>query len=103
MPEVPVLRILLQPFVKVLFRTEEIIDRSATTPLDEDRRRVHFDNLAVEHFNVDQIRAVGAGIFNLDGYARFKNIVADQQQEVNRSPDIEFVFTRHIDGVIVVP
>ena len=51
MIQIAVLGISFQPVIEMLFRTEEVVDSSATTPLDENRRGVHADDLAVQQLN----------------------------------------------------
>ena len=101
--QLAVLGIGVQPFIEMLFRTEEVIDHSPATPLHENCRRVHLNDLPVQDFNRYQIAAVGAGIFDFDRLARLESFVADQQQEVDRSPHIEFVFAPGDNSVIVMP
>ncbi len=85
MREVPVVRVLVQPFVEVLFRTEEIIDYSPTPLLDENRLGILMGDHTVADREENAVGAMAAGIFDLDGFTGVLCAV-DQQQKVNRSP-----------------
>lgn len=93
--------ILSQPFVEVLFRPEEIVDRSAASLLDVDGIGIEIGDLSVVHPDFDPIAAVGAGV--KDGELLVVVFVAvDQQQEVDCSPQVEGLFPFDLHGVEVV-
>ncbi len=88
--------ILAQPTIEVLFRPEEIVDRSATSLLNVNRVRVDRDQLSLAELDGDPVAAMRAGIF--DRKALVSVLVAvDQQQEVDSSPNVEgfFAFDRY--------
>lgn len=101
MLEVPVVRVLVLPLFEVLFRTEEVIDCSPTPLLDENRLGVLTGDHAIADRDGNAVGAVGAGIFDLDGFAGVLCAV-DQQQEVNRSPYIEDRFAFDVYRVEIV-
>lgn len=101
MLEVPVVRVLVQPLVEVLFRTEEVIDHSPTPLLDENRLGVLMGDGTTLDLEGNSIGAVGAGIFDPDGFAGVLCAV-DQQQKVNRSPYIEDRFALDVNRVKIV-
>ncbi len=85
----------------MLFRTEEIIDNSPTPPLDEDRLGVLLGDHTIADRDGNAVGAVGAGIFDLDGFAGVLCAV-DQQQKVNRSPYIEDRFALDMNRVEIM-
>ena len=87
----------------MLFRTEEVIDRSPTSPLHKDCGRLLVDDFSIPEFDGYLFSAVGAGVFDANGLTWREAFVADQQQEVNRSPYVEFVYALPNDRMIVVP
>ena len=97
----PVVRVLVQPLVEVLFRTEEVIDHSPTPSLDKNRFGVLLGDGAIHDLKGNSIGAVGAGIFDFDRFAGVLRAV-DQQQKVNRSPYIEYRFAFDINRVEIV-
>ena len=59
-----VFRMFLQPRAQVLFRPEEIVDRSTTPLLDEHRVWFQRDNLGLFDLDADLVAAVAAGVFD---------------------------------------
>ena len=87
----------------MLFGTEEVVNASPTTLLYHRRRRVQFGDLAISYLEGYQVGAVRTGIFQTNGSTGAEFVAADQQQEVDRSPHIELVFPRNVNGVVVMP
>ena len=97
----PVVRVLVQPLVEVLFRTEEVIDHSPTPLLDDNRFGVLLGDGAIHDLKGNSIGTVGAGIFDFDRFAGVLCAV-DQQQKVNRSPYIEDGFALNVNGMEIM-
>ena len=82
---------MIQPFVQVLFRPEEVIHHSPASVLDPDRFGIEVGDFPTRDFHIDTIAAVGAGVFDFDFLASV-SIAVDQQQEVYPSPYAEGLF-----------
>ncbi len=73
----------------MLFRTEEVVDASATTVERVDGRWFRFGQLRVLDGEREAIEAVRTGVFDVEPVVLMD--AADQQHEVNRSGDVEDV------------
>jgi hypothetical protein len=82
-------RVALQPLLEVLFRTEEIIDASATSAEDERSDGSYLRDAASHNHHRDGLQAVRARVFYLECIVRVGAV--DQQQEVHRSRHFELV------------
>ena len=85
----------------MLFRPEEVVHRSAATLLNPARIRIHAGDRATVYFYADWQVAFGAGVFEGETLV-FVIIAVDQQQEVDRSPNIEGLFAFDVHRVEVV-
>lgn len=64
------LRVLAQPGFEMLFRPEELVVASTTTPKDEGLRWVHGGDPPVRELDVDAIHAVDARVEDLESFVR---------------------------------
>ncbi len=97
-----IIRIHIQPSVKVFFRPEEIIHRSPTSPLNPNCFGSKVGNLTGGDLDGNGIAAMSTGIFNFDGFIGLAGAV-DQQQVVHCSPYIEDRLALPVNGVEIMP
>lgn len=81
-------RIAFQPSIQCLFRTEEVIDRSATTDEGNGATGLGFDDLSFFENDSNPTGAIRRRIVNGDVFRR--KFVADQRQKIDRSIRIEY-------------
>ncbi len=89
----------LQPLLGVLFRPEEVVLPSASASVDVGFRRRDLDEFAPIKDQADAVRAVSARV--VDHHPLAAEPAADQQQEVNRSGDVELLAAFQGDRVEV--
>lgn len=80
-------RIAFEPSIQCLFRTEEVIDRSATAEKHNGAGRLCLDDLPLVENDSNSTGTVGRRIINRDFLRR--KFVADQRQKIDRSVSIE--------------
>ena len=73
----------------MLFRPEEVVLTSSSATVDHGLFGPDMSHNAVVGFDVDTVGTVGAGVFQLD--VIFPVLAVDQQQEIDRSRDAEFL------------
>ena len=91
------LRVQSQPFLEVLFRTEEVVDSSTTSQEHSRGRGLQFLNPGVFENQVDSRTAVLTRIVH--GYRFVFQFAADQQHKINRSKNLERFFSLHPNAV----
>ena len=87
-----------QPFLEVLFGTEEVVDSSTAAQEDSRSRRLEFLDPGVFENQMDSRTAVLTRI--VYRYRLVFQFAADQQHEINRSKDLEGFLSFYLNAVV---